>query len=1335
MNWFASCNKVIGSQSILPSAGSVKRPFVWLVMALFCLTGSAEAGVFSSDFNSGTTPGAEIRGTAKMESTGGVLNTGVLKLTGSRPGESGSVIINDLDSGENIAAFDMRFQVDIGNGDGPAAGERFTVAFTDNAEWQTAAEELQTNGLIITFTTYLSVKGMTIPSASIRYNGVTLASSYFSLRSESAFADVHIELNRRAEITVSYNGATAFDHCKLPFKASAGRFCISAQTGTAADSHLLDNLWIKTEAEKNRPANQSAALPKPREALAKPQLLSDYSVRAWHIEDGLPQNMVQALAQTRDGYIWAGTRKGLARFDGVQFTLFNSNNTPELVSNLINAICGGKDGSLWVGTEAGLIRVQNGKFTRYTDGLPSEKVKVVREISDGSLIVGTAKGAVRLTNGKFGPILPNVPSKTETVRAITEDRNGDIWIGIANDIHWFQVKQNEAKVYAASNSISINIVRTICQDHKGTLWFGSTLGLSALTNDRWTRYSQKNGLSHSVVSAVYEDSGGNLWVGNYGGLNRMVNGKLMTEFNGAGEPFDVVNAICEDTEGNIWVGAKDGLYQLRRRRIDVYSRQHGLSYHNVTSVLEDRSGTIWMATWGGGLNRLKDGRFTSYNTRNSMASDLLLSLCEDHNGNLWVGTDYGGGAYQRTNGAFKYFGAEKGIVTSAIRVVYEDRQTNLWLGTGSCLQLVNFTNTLAFNQTNGLVGNNIRVILQDGHDNLWIGTTDGLSCMKDGNITNFTTAQGLSDNSVLALYEDSDGSLWIGTESGSLNHYRNGKFISFQRKDGLLNEEVFEILDDGLGSLWIASINGIAQVSKKSLDDFERGIAGSVSCMLLGKDDGMFSIQCNGVSKPAAWKSKDGRLWFATTKGVAVVDPKLSLKKNEIIPPVIVEKVSCDKKMLNITDGTAIVPPCRGDLEFHYTALSLEVPERNRFKYKLEGYDSDWVDAGTRRVAYYNNIDPGHYCFRVIACNNDGIWNERGASFPFHLEPHFYETGWFYAWCILSAGTCITGIVMWNVRRLKSRQKVLQALVEQRTKHLKEEIAERLKAQTQLLEVSRQAGMAEVASGVLHNVGNVLNSVNVSATLAMDRLKGSKQANLEKAFAMIREHSSDLAAFFSVDPKGKQLPEYLLKLSSHLSEEHCVTVRELTALCKNIDHIKDIISMQQKYAKISGITESVKLSELVQDALQMNAAASARHRINIRSDFTDDILISVDKHKVLQILVNLIQNARDACEAGGKSERNLIIQTKRHGNTVQIIVSDNGIGIPPENLTKIFSHGFTTRPNGHGFGLHNSALAAKELGGSLVAKSDGQNCGATFILEIPTQSPLENSPHTTKQDN
>jgi len=308
------------------------------------------------------------------------------------------------------------------------------------------------------------------------------------------------------------------------------------------------------------------------------------------------------------------------------------------------------------------------------------------------------------------------------------------------------------------------------------------------------------------------------------------------------------------------------------------------------------------------------------------------------------------------------------------------------------------------------------------------------------------------------------------------------------------------------------------------------------------------------------------------------------------------------------------------------------------------------------------------------------------------------------------------------------RQVVAQLELQRNLKELRETIAQRERAEAelknthkQLLDVSRQAGRAEVATSVLHNVGNVLNSVNVSSSLIADKIKNSKVTNLTKAAGLLQAHENDLAGFFSGNPKGKQLPGYLADLASHLTQEQEDILREAGSLASNIMHIKEIVAMQQSYARAAGIMESLPVVDLVEDALQMNAAMMERHGVKVVRDFAEVPLILTEKHKVLQILVNLISNAKYACGDSGRNDKQVTLRVANGNERIKVSVIDNGIGIPAENLTRIFNHGFTTRKEGHGFGLHSGALAAKELGGSLAAFSDGPGRGATFTLELPIQ--------------
>jgi signal transduction histidine kinase len=439
------------------------------------------------------------------------------------------------------------------------------------------------------------------------------------------------------------------------------------------------------------------------------------------------------------------------------------------------------------------------------------------------------------------------------------------------------------------------------------------------------------------------------------------------------------------------------------------------------SVREDRNGSLWIGTWGGGLNRLKDEKVRAFTTTNGFPDALVLSTCEARDGSLWIGLDFDGGIARLKDGKFTHYTWKDGLIGAAVRVMHEDRLGRLWIGTSgglSCFKEGKFTN---YTVKDHLAGNTVRTIYEDQEGNLWFGTEGGLSRWNHGQFTNFTRNEGLSDNSVIALYEDKGKNLWMGTANGGLNRYRDGKFTACTSKQGLFSDEILEILEDDNGWLWMTCSKGIFRVRKKDLDSLDAGDTDVIASIAYGKSDGMESIHCNGFAKPAAWKAHDGRLWFATSKGLAVVNPATT-KINSVAPPVYVEEVVADKKQIQSLLGragsevrgqvdplwtarfgnrTLRIPPGRGELEFHYTALNFQLPEGSRFRYKLEGVDSEWIEAGGRRVAYYSHVSPGSYRFRVAASNKDGVWNDKGASLDLELQPHLWQIWWLRALAIV----------------------------------------------------------------------------------------------------------------------------------------------------------------------------------------------------------------------------------------------------------------------------------------------------------------------------------------------
>jgi ligand-binding sensor domain-containing protein/two-component sensor histidine kinase len=732
-----------------------------------------------------------------------------------------------------------------------------------------------------------------------------------------------------------------------------------------------------------------------------------YSARIWQTEDGLPQNSVAAITQTHDGYLWVGTHDGLARFDGVRFSVVDDAAAPELKRASITALCAANDGSLWIGLETnGLTRLKDGKFSHFseTTGLPNNQTHCLIEAKDSSLWMGSEGGLTRFRDGKWAHFTDKSGLGDNSVRALSEDMQGNLRIATRRGLSTLG-RDGLISTLNVGTGMVANVLKAVCVDEQGTIWLGANEGLTRLEPNQRPVSGIRQGLPHPVVTVIQCDHKGDLWIGTYGGVARVVDGKVVSQPLGEAAFGDLVYAIYEDRENNLWIGGRDGLYRLNPARFTTYTMRQGLTYNNVMSVCEDRTGAIWIGTWGGGLNRLVGDTITAYGVTNGLTGNSVLALHEGRDGSLWIGMEYLGGLNRFKPGELRNsFKKENGPIDQ-IKVIQEDRQGTIWVGTSAGLKVAG--KPLSYSTANGLAGNLVMAIHEDGAGNLWVGTDGGLSEFAQGKWINYTTQEGLSANAVDAIYEDREHTLWLGTKGGGLNRLDAGRFKVYTTRDGLFSDEVYEIVEDDGGYFWMSCRSGIFRVKKRDLDAFDAGAIKKIPCTSFSKADGLLSVQCNGVAKPAGWKGRDGRIWFPTIRGVVAVETRI--ETNEKLPPVVIEEILADKKKVTWPEGgwmraklserdsgrSIQISPGRGELEIHYTALSFKTPEKNRFKYRLDGVDSDWVDAEGRREVHYNNLAPRSYRFQVIACNNDGVWNDAGAAIALTLEPHFWQTVWF----------------------------------------------------------------------------------------------------------------------------------------------------------------------------------------------------------------------------------------------------------------------------------------------------------------------------------------------------
>ncbi len=777
-------------------------------------------------------------------------------------------------------------------------------------------------------------------------------------------------------------------------------------------------------------------------ALNPARALTQYGHDAWEVEDGLPQNTVDAITQTSDGYLWLGTQRGLVRFNGSDFTIFEAGGTDGLRHSYVLALCEGRDGALWVGTYGGgLSRLKGGTFTTYTtaNGLPDDTLRVLLEDRQGALWIGTnGAGLSRFRDGKFTTYTTADGLAGNVVRAILEDRNGDLWVGtLGGGVS--VLRQGLFTTYSTKNGLPSDFVWALHEDREGAVWIATSTGLCRYRGGSFTTYTKRDGLSEDFTIAVLGDRDGNLWVGTTGGgLNRFAGGEFSSFTTREGLSHDAVMTLFEDREGSLWIGTDGGgLNRLRDGDVTTFGRAEGLSSDAVFSVFEDRAGTVWIGTNGQGLARLRGGETRSFTVKDGLAHDVVSALCQDAANNLWIGTS-GGGLSRFDGRSFTNFTSKDGLGSDFIRALWPGRDGSLWIGTNGAglTRLVGGT-FRHYSRGEGLTNGTIRALWEDPSGTLWIGTNGGgLFRLEDGTFSAVTTAQGLSSNFVLSLWGDAEGTLWIGTHGGGLNHLKDGRVHVFDRPQGLPDDGIFAILEDSLGNLWMSSFSGIFRVSKAQLEEVAGGRRKAVTPLAFGKADGMKTTECGGGFQPSGWRTRDGRLWFRTLKGVAVIDPT-HINPVQDPPPVFIDQLKVDNTPAEIRSVVGL-PAGSGQLEFHYNTISLLHFNRVKFKYRLVGFDSDWVQAGSRRTAYYNKLPHGTFTFEVTTSRNNGPWNGKVAVLTFSVAPRFFETPWFIGLCVLAVLFAGLGAHRLRVRQIAARNAELAAQVTDRTAKLEE---------------------------------------------------------------------------------------------------------------------------------------------------------------------------------------------------------------------------------------------------------------------------------------------------------
>lgn len=791
--------------------------------------------------------------------------------------------------------------------------------------------------------------------------------------------------------------------------------------------------------------------------------VTQYAADAWGIEDGLPMSVVEAAAQTTDGHLWLGTQEGLARFDGARFEVVDAHRADGLPDNTVMALAADRSGGLWVGMrDGGLARLdRNLRVTLFGEaqGLPSKTVAALAVDRAGRVWAGTRAGLCaldpRADRPRFRCWGEAAGLADPYVRELHLGRDGALWLGTRAGL--FRFANGRIASLAHLGGAAAEPITALRADASGGLWVGSLAGLGYLTRGALTRPPEAERFDGVEISALFVDGVGSLWVGTYGeGLFRLRNGRAEGLSATGRADLRSVRALHLDREGSLWVGtAGGGLARLRDAKFTPFGAPEGLGADRTYATAADPRGGVWVGTSGGGVARIEGGRvMRRLTTADGLASDDVATVLATRDGALWVGLS-GAGLCRWDGRRTTCFDEADGLPDPFVLALYEDRRGQLWIGSDAGLS--RWTGRgLAPASAEGAPAAPVVSFAETADGALWVGTFgDGLYRLAGGR---FTHHPDLAGAVILTLHARPDGALWAGTDGDGLARIRpdgRGGFTSdrFTTREGLLSDAVLQILEDRQGRLWLTSNRGIARIALVDLDRVARGAAERVVPVVYDQRDGLRSAECNGGTQPAGAVAADGSLWFPTTAGVATLDPA-AIRTNPTAPPVVVQHVLVNERAVALGRGPLTLAAGSREFRFEYAGLSFAAPGRVRHRYRLEGRDDGWTEAADRRAAFYTDLAPGAYTFRVQASNDDGVWNRSGAAVAFTIQPYFWQTTWFAALCVLGVAAGGWGTYRVRTAQLKARAAHLETVVDQRTHELRDALDE---VQTQKTTIEAQA--------------------------------------------------------------------------------------------------------------------------------------------------------------------------------------------------------------------------------------------------------------------------------------